>query len=135
MISKLLDSPTAQQSEGTLAKHIQLHSRVSIPNHLSLYLYILDSGGRSYPEILSKAEVKWFRSKSRETNPDLSAPELIFWHISQAKHTRRWLHFQYPEHPGYGGYGNRPRGARMVEMYQKPFSIKFVDTDGGWRCA
>lgn len=41
------------------------------PQSSIAYLYFLDSGGGSYPEILSKAQVDWFRSKSREINPDL----------------------------------------------------------------
>lgn len=33
-----------------------------------------------------------------------------------------WLCFA--RHTGYGGYGNWTRGARIVEITQKPFSIK-----------
>ncbi|KAI4325630.1 hypothetical protein MLD38_031012 [Melastoma candidum] len=152
------------------------------PQSSIAYLYFLDSGGGSYPEILSKAQVEWFRSKSREINPDLSVPELIFWHIpskayekvapvpgsrvskpcvgsiniekvapqeaeegfmdllgnrSSVKaifvghnHGLDWccpynkLWLCYARHTGYGGYGDWPRGARIVEINQKPFSIK-----------
>ena len=30
----------------------------------------------------------------------------------------------YARHTGYGGYGNWPRGARIIEITQQPFSIK-----------
>lgn len=35
-----------------------------------VYLYFLDSGGGSYPEIISSAQVDWFQNKSAEINPD-----------------------------------------------------------------
>ncbi|PKA61766.1 putative inactive purple acid phosphatase 16 [Apostasia shenzhenica] len=42
------------------------------PKSPLVFLYFLDSGGGSYPEVISYAQVKW-------------VPELIFWHIpSQA---------------------------------------------------
>ncbi|KAG6414141.1 hypothetical protein SASPL_126859 [Salvia splendens] len=44
-------------------------------------MYFLDSGGGSYPEIISNAQVKWFQEKSREINPHSRVPEIIFWHI------------------------------------------------------
>lgn len=34
------------------------------------YLYFLDSGGGSYPEVISKSQVLWFKRKSQEINPD-----------------------------------------------------------------
>ncbi|XP_021741074.1 probable inactive purple acid phosphatase 16 [Chenopodium quinoa] len=45
------------------------------------YLYFLDSGGGSYPEVISSAQAKWFNSTSMEINPDSRVPEIIFWHI------------------------------------------------------
>ncbi|CAH2054258.1 unnamed protein product [Thlaspi arvense] len=44
-------------------------------------LYFLDSGGGSYPEVISNAQVEWFKAKSNTLNSDLRIPELIFWHI------------------------------------------------------
>ncbi|XP_024015770.1 probable inactive purple acid phosphatase 16 isoform X4 [Eutrema salsugineum] len=44
-------------------------------------LYFLDSGGGSYPEVISNSQVEWFKSMSNTLNPDLRIPELIFWHI------------------------------------------------------
>ncbi|KAL1555360.1 putative inactive purple acid phosphatase 16 [Salvia divinorum] len=44
-------------------------------------MYFVDSGGGSYPEIISNAQVKWFQEKSQEINPHLRVPEIIFWHI------------------------------------------------------
>lgn len=34
------------------------------------FLYFLDSGGGSYPEVLSTAQGEWFKCKSQEVNPD-----------------------------------------------------------------
>lgn len=44
-------------------------------------LYFLDSGGGSYPEIISNAQVNWFRTLSSRLNPEMTIPELVFWHI------------------------------------------------------
>jgi hypothetical protein len=44
-------------------------------------LYFLDSGGGSYPSVISNAQVEWFKTVSNARNPDLRIPELIFWHI------------------------------------------------------
>lgn len=35
-----------------------------------VYLYFLDSGGGSYPEVISSAQAEWFHHKSQEINPD-----------------------------------------------------------------
>ncbi|KAM5558629.1 putative inactive purple acid phosphatase 16 [Rosa sericea] len=58
--------------------------QVSSPNNPGspvAFLYFLDSGGGSYPEVLSSAQAEWFRQKALEINPDSRVPELIFWHI------------------------------------------------------
>lgn len=34
-------------------------------------LYFLDSGGGSYPEVISNAQMEWFKTKSNTLNPDL----------------------------------------------------------------
>jgi len=34
------------------------------------FLYFLDSGGGSYPEVISDAQTKWFSSTSQKINPD-----------------------------------------------------------------
>ncbi|KAM1079646.1 hypothetical protein ACFX2B_014190 [Malus domestica] len=150
------------------------------PKSAVAFLYFLDSGGGSYPEVISGAQSEWFRQKALEINPDSSVPEIIFWHIpsrvyekvapkfgihkpcvgslneeqvapqeaemgmmkllaerKSAKaifvghnhgldwccpHKELWLCFA--RHTGYGGYGNWDRGARIVEITQKPFSVK-----------
>ncbi|XP_050123149.1 probable inactive purple acid phosphatase 16 isoform X3 [Malus sylvestris] len=150
------------------------------PKSAVAFLYFLDSGGGSYPEVISGAQAEWFRQKALEINPDSSVPEIIFWHIpsrvyekvapkfgihkpcvgslneeqvapqeaemgmmkllaerKSAKaifvghnhgldwccpHKELWLCFA--RHTGYGGYGNWDRGARIVEITQKPFSVK-----------
>ncbi|ONH95082.1 hypothetical protein PRUPE_7G050500 [Prunus persica] len=45
------------------------------------FLYFLDSGGGSYPEVISSAQAEWFQKKALEINPDSRVPEIIFWHI------------------------------------------------------
>ncbi|KFK38403.1 hypothetical protein AALP_AA3G108400 [Arabis alpina] len=144
-------------------------------------LYFIDSGGGSYHEVISNAQVEWFKTKSNTLNPDLRIPELIFWHIpskaykevapllwitkpcvgsinrekvaaQEAEHgmmrvlenrssvkavfvghnhgldwccpykDKLWLCFA--RHTGYGGYGNWPRGSRILEITEMPFSIK-----------
>ena len=35
-----------------------------------VYLYFLDSGGGTYPEVISSAQVEWFKRISEEINPD-----------------------------------------------------------------
>ncbi|KAL7197509.1 hypothetical protein ACSBR2_020112 [Camellia fascicularis] len=45
------------------------------------FLYFIDSGGGTYPEVVSRSQADWFQRKSHELNPDSRVPELIFWHI------------------------------------------------------
>uniref|UniRef100_A0A453B2J5 Calcineurin-like phosphoesterase domain-containing protein n=1 Tax=Aegilops tauschii subsp. strangulata TaxID=200361 RepID=A0A453B2J5_AEGTS len=40
------------------------------PHDPALLMYFLDSGGGSYPEVVSCAQVTWFHSQSRFLNPD-----------------------------------------------------------------
>jgi hypothetical protein len=35
-----------------------------------LFMYFLDSGGGSYPEVISNAQAEWFQHVSEEINPD-----------------------------------------------------------------
>jgi hypothetical protein len=34
------------------------------------FLYFLDSGGGSYPEVISSGQVEWFQQKAQEINAD-----------------------------------------------------------------
>ncbi|PON64541.1 Phosphoesterase [Trema orientale] len=150
------------------------------PHSPVAFFYILDSGGGSYPEVISSAQVEWFNSTTQKINPDSSVPEIIFWHIpSQAykrvapffgihkpcvgsinkervapqqaetgimkllverpsvkavfvghnhgldwccPYSQLWLCFA--RHTGYGGYGGWAKGSRILEITQRPFSIK-----------
>ncbi|XXG50527.1 hypothetical protein AAC387_Pa02g4521 [Persea americana] len=150
------------------------------PNSTVAFLYFLDSGGGSYPELISNAQVRWFEQKSQEINPGSRIPELVFWHIPSkaykkvapmvgvhkpcvgsinkervaaqeaewgimdvllsrpsvkavfvghnhgldwcCPYKKLWLCFA--RHTGYGGYGNWPRGARIIEITEQPFSIR-----------
>ncbi|KAL3632516.1 putative inactive purple acid phosphatase 16 [Castilleja foliolosa] len=144
------------------------------------YMYFFDSGGGSYPKVISNAQVKWFENKSKEVNPNSRVPEIIFWHVPSktykeiapksdlsehcvgsifsedvadqeaetgimkvieerpsvkavfvghnhgldwcCPYMKLWLCFA--RHTGYGGYGNWSKGARIIEINEKPFSIK-----------
>ncbi|KAL8193972.1 hypothetical protein R6Q57_026214 [Mikania cordata] len=50
-------------------------------NSAVMVTYFLDSGGGSYPGIISTVQAEWFHNKSEEVNPDSSIPEVVFWHI------------------------------------------------------
>lgn len=54
----------------SVSNYVLQLSTTDHPRSSITYLYFLDSGGGSYPEVLSKAQVEWFRGKSREINPD-----------------------------------------------------------------
>ncbi|XP_058204475.1 probable inactive purple acid phosphatase 16 isoform X2 [Rhododendron vialii] len=59
---------------------LQLLPANGSPSPVAL-LYFMDSGGGSYPEVISGTQAEWFRNKSHELNPDSRTPEIIFWHI------------------------------------------------------
>lgn len=40
------------------------------PQTVVAYMYFLDSGGGSYPEVISNAQAEWFRHKAEKLNPD-----------------------------------------------------------------
>ncbi|XP_057855227.2 probable inactive purple acid phosphatase 16 [Cryptomeria japonica] len=55
------------------------------PTTPAALLYFLDSGGGSYPELISDSQGKWFQQTAAQKNPDSRIPEIVFWHIpSQA---------------------------------------------------
>ncbi|XP_012828034.1 PREDICTED: probable inactive purple acid phosphatase 16 isoform X3 [Erythranthe guttata] len=149
-----------------------------------IFMYFFDSGGGSYPKVISDSQVKWFQRKSKEVNPHARMPEIIFWHIpseayktvapkfeTTSKHycvgsifsedvaaqegemgimkvleerpsvkavfvghnhgldwccpyTKKLLWLCFARHSGYGGYGNWDRGARIIEINERPFSLK-----------
>ncbi|XP_011622998.2 probable inactive purple acid phosphatase 16 isoform X1 [Amborella trichopoda] len=151
------------------------------PGLVVALLYFLDSGGGTYPEIVSFAQATWFEQISQKLNPDLRIPEIVFWHIPSKAYKKvapRWgirkpcigsinlekvasqeaemgmmdviakrpsvkavfaghnhgldwccpyqkLWLCFARHSGYGGYGNWPRGARMIQMTEMPFSLTF----------
>ncbi|CAL0299499.1 unnamed protein product [Lupinus luteus] len=144
------------------------------------FLYFLDSGGGSYPEVISSQQAEWFMQKAEEINSGSSVPEIIFWHIPSTaykvvapkssiqkpcvgsinkesvaaqeaetgmidllanrtsvkaifvghNHGLDWccpykkLWLCYARHTGYGGYGDWPRGSRILEITQQPFSLR-----------
>ncbi|KAL3533695.1 hypothetical protein ACH5RR_007216 [Cinchona calisaya] len=163
----------------SVSNYVLRLSSSSDPELAVAFMYFLDSGGGSYPEVLSSSQAEWFHHISQAVNPDSRVPEIIFWHIpSKAyklvaprifkgkcvgsmfkesvaaqkaetgimklleerpsvkavfvghNHGLDWccpynqLWLCYARHSGYGGYGNWPRGARMLEVIEQPFSIK-----------
>ncbi|GLJ13420.1 hypothetical protein SUGI_0211930 [Cryptomeria japonica] len=152
------------------------------PKSPAALLYFLDSGGGSYPELISNSQARWFRHASAQRNPSQRIAEIIFWHIpSQAyqkiaphpgslikypcvgsinlepvasqvaewgimnilinresvkavfvghNHGLDWccpcksLWLCFARHTGYGGYGTWPKGARILELFEKPFELK-----------
>ncbi|KAF4373650.1 hypothetical protein F8388_025344 [Cannabis sativa] len=51
------------------------------PNTTLAFFYVLDSGGGTYPQIISTAQIEWFNSTTQNLNPDSRVPEIVFWHI------------------------------------------------------
>ncbi|KAL3693575.1 hypothetical protein R1sor_007226 [Riccia sorocarpa] len=56
------------------------------PGAVAALLYFLDSGGGSYPEIISASQAAWFKATASEINPTGSIPELVFFHIPTKMH-------------------------------------------------
>ncbi|KAJ1692183.1 hypothetical protein LUZ63_008881 [Rhynchospora breviuscula] len=148
----------------------------------ALLMYFLDSGGGTYPEIISYAQAQWFKKQSQLINPNSKIPEVIFWHIPSTAYSQvapkpnsviakpcvgsinkesvasqeaewgimdilaarpsvkavfvghnhgldwccpyRGLWLCFARHTGYGGYGSWPRGARIIEVTENPFTLK-----------
>ncbi|CAD6228269.1 unnamed protein product [Miscanthus lutarioriparius] len=158
----------------------------------ALLMYFLDSGGGSYTEVVSSAQVKWFQSQSQFLNPNGRIPELIFWHIPSTayvmvgpkakseirkpcvgsinkeevapqaaewgmmdalakrpsvkavfvghNHGLDWccpyeeLWLCFARHTGYGGYGDWPKGARIIQVTEDPFSaVSWIGMENGSR--
>jgi len=158
----------------------------------ALLMYFLDSGGGSYTEVVSSAQVKWFHSQSQFLNPNGRIPELIFWHIPSTAYVKvgpkakseirkpcvgsinkeevapqaaEWgimdalakrpsvkavfvghnhgldwccpyqeLWLCFARHTGYGGYGGWPKGARIIEVTEDPFSaVSWIRMENGSR--
>ncbi|XP_027176267.1 probable inactive purple acid phosphatase 16 [Coffea eugenioides] len=163
----------------SVSNYVLKLSSSSDPEVTLALMYFLDSGGGSYPEVLSSSQANWFNQTSQQVNPDSRVPEIMFWHIpSQAykqaaprflkgkcvgsmfnesvaaqeaemgmmkllearpsvkvvfvghNHGLDWccpykqLWLCYARHSGYGGYGNWPRGSRILEITEQPFSIR-----------
>ncbi|CAH9100746.1 unnamed protein product [Cuscuta europaea] len=65
----------------SVSNYVLKLSLSSDPESAVVYMYFLDSGGGSYPEVISKAQVEWFNHTAHELNHDARVPELMFWHI------------------------------------------------------
>ncbi|KAJ6778814.1 INACTIVE PURPLE ACID PHOSPHATASE 16-RELATED [Salix koriyanagi] len=100
------------------------------PESPVLFMYFFDSGGGSYPEVISNAQAEWFQHVSEEINPDSRVPEVVFWHIpSQAyKNVAPWLRIHKP----CVGSINKERVAAqeaelgIMDMLAKRSSVKAV---------
>ncbi|XP_010056629.2 probable inactive purple acid phosphatase 16 [Eucalyptus grandis] len=65
----------------SISNYVLQISPTDNPQSPLAYLYFLDSGGGSYPEVISNAQSEWFKNQSLQINQDSRVPELIFWHI------------------------------------------------------
>ncbi|KAH7511804.1 hypothetical protein FEM48_Zijuj12G0021400 [Ziziphus jujuba var. spinosa] len=65
----------------SVSNYVLQLSSSEYPHSAVAFLYFLDSGGGSYPEIISNAQAEWFNNKSQHNNPDSRVPEIVFWHI------------------------------------------------------
>lgn len=54
----------------SISNYVLQVSSSNNPQKAVAYMYFLDSGGGSYPEVISSAQAEWFRHKSQEINPD-----------------------------------------------------------------
>lgn len=165
----------------SVSNYVMQISSSENPESPVVFMYFLDSGGGSYPEVISSAQAEWLKGISEEINPDCRVPEIFFWHIPSIAYrkaapwlflvpqpcvgsiNKEWVCTQesemgimkilkdrpsvqavfvghdhgndwccpyknmwlcYARHTGYGGYGNWPRGARILEIVDRPFALK-----------
>ncbi|KAK9922164.1 hypothetical protein M0R45_030644 [Rubus argutus] len=54
----------------SISNYVLQVSSSNNPRSPVAFLYFLDSGGGSYPEVISSAQAEWFRQKAQEINPD-----------------------------------------------------------------
>ena len=54
----------------SISNYVLQISTTDNPQSPVAYLYFLDSGGGSYPEVISKAQSEWFNNRSLQINPD-----------------------------------------------------------------
>ncbi|KAJ4835758.1 hypothetical protein Tsubulata_015933, partial [Turnera subulata] len=101
------------------------------------FMYFLDSGGGSYPEVISSTQAEWFEHKSEEINPHASVPEIIFWHIPSRAYKKVAPKFGIRK-PCVGSINKEKVAAQEAELgimtlinkrpsvkiTEKPFSIK-----------
>ncbi|MBA0830102.1 hypothetical protein Goarm_014649 [Gossypium armourianum] len=85
------------------------------PHTPLVYLYFLDSGGGTYPEVISTAQADWFKRISEEINPDSRVPELIFWHIPSKAYKKVAPKFRIHK-PCVGSINKEKVAAQEAEM-------------------
>ncbi|PPE00850.1 hypothetical protein GOBAR_DD02127 [Gossypium barbadense] len=102
------------------------------PHTPLVYLYFLDSGGGTYPEVISTAQADWFKHISEEINPDsrilekileiltdfyvyIRVPELIFWHIPSKAYKKVAPKFRIHK-PCVGSINKEKVAAQEAEM-------------------
>ncbi|KAG6551433.1 hypothetical protein Mapa_007079 [Marchantia paleacea] len=72
----------------SMSNYVLPVSSQNSPGSVAVLLYFLDSGGGSYPELLSAAQIAWFKTTANSMNPSGRIPELIFFHIPTATHEK-----------------------------------------------
>lgn len=54
----------------SVSNYVLQVSSTDDPQSPVAFLYFLDSGGGSYPEVISSGQAEWFQQKAEELNPD-----------------------------------------------------------------
>lgn len=54
----------------SVSNYVLKLSSTDDPESVIAYMYFLDSGGGSYPEVISNAQAEWFSRTSQEINPN-----------------------------------------------------------------
>lgn len=78
MRNEIMDNAISYSKTGpkelwpSVSNYVLQLSSSNDPQSPVAFLYFMDSGGGSYPEVLSGTQAKWFDNKSNELNPDSS---------------------------------------------------------------
>lgn len=82
----------------SVSNYVLQISSLNDPQLAVAFMYFFDSGGGSYPEIISSAQAEWFHCKSQQINPDARVPEIIFWHIPSKAYKKVAPRFSVHKH-------------------------------------
>ncbi|KAI6696838.1 hypothetical protein NL676_016957 [Syzygium grande] len=126
----------------SISNYVFQISTTDNPQSPVAYLYFLDSGDGSYPEVTSNAQSEWFNNRSLQINPDSRVPELIFWHIPSKAYEKvaPWIGVRKPCVGSINKetVASQEAEAGIMEILEKRPSVKavFVGHNHGldWCC-